>query len=147
MPNRKDPRGGLRPDSGSVAESTNPHRFDNLPKDKLRELQQKGREKGWESRRRKKNMKEALEIILDIAMKPGPVQNLADLDFEDAESLQKANLTLQDQMLLVTSLKAATGNTRAFELIRDTVGDKPVERQETMDVTPVIIEGEKELED
>lgn len=68
----------------------------------LREIAQKGGIASGEARRRRKSLKEELEILLS----DGNVQQR-----------------------LVTSLlnRATTGDIRAFEVIRDTIGEKPAE--------------------
>ena len=41
--------------------------------------------------------------------------------------------------------KALKGDLQAFTMIRDTIGEKPVDKCEIKDTTPVIITGENDL--
>ena len=43
--------------------------------------------------------------------------------------------------------KALKGDLNAIAMIRDTIGEKPTEKLDVKDVTPVIISGEDDLSD
>lgn len=72
----------------------------------------KGAQKSAEARRAKRDLRQALEILLetDIKGKNGEVKS-------GAEAIAIAQFQ-----------KALKGDTRAFEVIRDTAGQKPVEK-------------------
>lgn len=76
----------------------------------------KGAKKSAEKRRERKKFKELLEIALQLPDKESGEQN----DFAIVAALIK---------------KAVKGDTKAFELIRDTVGEKPVDKQLTVEGT------------
>ena len=74
-------------------------------------------------RREKKKFKETLELLLSMAMKNG-----ADVSVEDIQSfadLNGKNITVQDAILIAQVEKAMTGDTKAAEYVRDTVGENP----------------------
>lgn len=90
-----------------------------------------GRKSG-EARRRKRDMRETCEIILAMTLQDKEAAEL--MDIEDIQSLAEANgknITIQDAMVLKQAQLALMGSPRSFELIRDTVGEKPKERIET----------------
>lgn len=76
------------------------------------EMGKKGAAKSAESRRNKKLLKDCLEILLDKMM-----------DGEDGDKITGSEA-------ISTSLfkRALEGDTKAFEIIRDTIGQKPVDK-------------------
>ena len=92
----------------------------------------KGGKNSAEARRRKRDMRETCEIILAMTLKDPEMAKA--MDVEDIHSLAEANgknLTIQDAMIMKQAKLALMGSHRSFELIRDTVGEKPKERIET----------------
>lgn len=79
-------------------------------KDEARERGQKGGRKSGEARRQKKALRERLELLL---------RN------KDAGGMEAA-----DHICIALIDKALGGDVRAFEVIRDSIGEKPVERKE-----------------
>lgn len=92
----------------------------------------KGGKKSGEARKRKRSMRDAMEIMLAMSLKPEDAEELTDI--EDirsfAESIGK-NITIQDAMVFKQIQLALAGSQKSFEIIRDTVGEKPKERIET----------------
>lgn len=82
--------------------------FDQMPPEKQRELARQGGIKSGESKREKKMLRECLEILLEKT----------DSDGEDRYI--KISKALID--------KAEDGDTRAFEVVRDTLGQKPIDK-------------------
>lgn len=78
------------------------------------EEQKKGGKASGEARRKKRDLRLALEALLEKEFKG-----------EDNELLSGAELLALKQFK-----KGIEGDTRAFEVIRDTAGQKPVERVE-----------------
>lgn len=76
-----------------------------------RENGRKGGIKSGETRRRKKAFKELFDIALNM---------------KDEETGKKNDVTIVSAMIR----KAKSGDVKAFESIRDTVGEKPIEKQE-----------------
>ena len=91
-------------------------------KEEVRELAAKGGRKSGETRRRKKTMRENLEILLSMPLKPGKG---ADIDSaENMKDFSKENVTVEQAMLMSQIQKALKGDIYAFESIRDLVGEK-----------------------
>ena len=87
------------------------------------ELGKKGAEKSAESRRNRKLWKEALEILLEKMMED---ENGEEVTGSEAISASLFN-------------KALAGDTKAFEIIRDTIGQKPVEKVLIADVDSSVV--------
>ena len=87
--------------------------FDKLTVEKQRELASKGGKASVEARRRKKSLRQELLLLLE----QGDTQN-------------KVSLALVQ--------KAMDGDTKAFEVLRDTIGEKPTDKQViSMENSPV----------
>lgn len=86
----------------------------------------KGGYKCAENKRARKTFAEALEILLQMPLKPGEVTPLEDvLTMEDGK---KANLTVNDAIMLKLICKAKAGDPKAIELIREQIGEaKPIQ--------------------
>ena len=81
-------------------------------KKEQREIALKGGKASGEARRRKKLLKECFDILLDK-------------EFKDREG----NIATGAETLALTVFqKAQRGDLKAFELVRDTAGQKPVEK-------------------
>lgn len=88
--------------------------------------------KSGEARRAKRLMREQMEMLLTLPIKSKKIrQQLENLGIESTE--------LTNQMALIVSMyqKALKGDTRAFELLRDTIGEKPKEVH-TIEEVPII---------
>lgn len=86
--------------------------------DELREMTRNGGIKSGEARRAKRDIRKALEALLEK-------------DYTD-----KSGNTMSgtEAIALKQMEKAMKGDTRAFEIIRDTVGQKPVEKVEQVNI-------------
>ena len=85
-----------------------------LSKEEARERGRKGGLASGEARRKRKTLKEELLLMLS-----------------DGETQQSVTLALIE--------KAMSGDTKAFEVIRDTIGEKPVDKVMSADVEPSVI--------
>ena len=83
-------------------------------KDEARERGRKGGLASGESRRKRKTLKEELLLMLS-----------------EGETQQSVTLALIE--------KAMSGDTKAFEVIRDTIGEKPIDKVMIADVEPSVI--------
>lgn len=92
-------------------------------KEEQREIAKKGGKASGEARRRKRELKELLEIALEQKTEGGDTK---------AECI--TNMLVEQAM---------AGNTKAYRLIRDTLGQAPVQKIQTSEVDPDII---KEVE-
>ena len=88
-----------------------------------------------EARRRKKSLKETLDILLEYR----PTEK--ELDF-----LREHGIDVEDDATYRTAVafsminKAVKGNTRAFEMLRDTIGEKPVDKIQIAEVDDDLID-------
>ena len=97
-------------------------------KEEVREIARRGGIKSGETRRRKKTMKENLELLLTMSVGKGEKA-----DIENGENIKdyaKENVTVEQAMLIAQIQKALKGDTQAFEMIRDLIGEKPVDKKE-----------------
>ena len=83
----------------------------------------KGGQKSGEARRAKKSLREAMQILMD-----------ADLTFKDGKTM-----TGTEAMAAKAFQAALKGDWKAWELVRDTAGQKPVERVMVADVEASVI--------
>ena len=88
-----------------------------LSKEEAEKLGRAGGIKSGEARRRKKQLKEELEIIMET--------------LENGKTYQE---------LISTALvkEALKGNTKAYEVIRDTMGQKPVEQIQQLEPPKIV---------
>lgn len=97
-------------------------------KEEVREIARRGGIKSGETRRRKKTMKENLELLLAMSVGKGEKA-----DIENGENIKdyaKENVTVEQAMLIAQIQKALKGDAQAFEMIRDLIGEKPVDKKE-----------------
>ena len=87
-----------------------------------------GAEKSIEVRRKRKEMRETLDVLLKMPMKKGKVYTAEDIKcFAD---LKGKNITIDQAMMICLVQKALKGDLNAIAMIRDTVGEKPAEKIE-----------------
>ena len=80
-----------------------------------------------ESKRRKKEMRERLEMLLSMPIKDGKGVEIEKI--KNFASLKGKNITVEDAILIAITQKALKGDIPAGTFIRDTVGEKPTENQ------------------
>lgn len=99
--------------------------FNERTEEEQREIARKGGIASGEVRREKKLIKDQLNLLLSLPLKdPKAKKQLKSLGI-DVDNLD-------NQMAMVISMwqKAIKGDVQAFNSIRDTVGEKPVEKVE-----------------
>ena len=89
--------------------------FNELTEDKQRELSRKGGIASGEARRKRKTLREELLLLLE----------------QD---------NFQEKISLALLQKATSGDTKAFEVLRDTIGEKPVDKVETEVVSTIKVD-------
>lgn len=97
------------------------------------EAKRRGRNGGRASvkaRRERRRFEETLRIMLTLPTKQGKVTDAAKLKTLSKDELEAANLTVQDKIVVRLINEAMKGNTKAYEAIRDQMGEKPTDRQE-----------------
>ena len=108
--------------------------FNTWDRDKLHEVAVKGGKAVQELHGKKRTAREALEGILTLKATDEMIAG-ADLSDDLINRLKRSNpdLTVYDLIQAVAVGRAVAGNMRSYELIRDTYGDKPIERLEVTD--------------
>lgn len=111
------------------------------------EAREKGRKGGIASgkaRREKKALKDTLEELLAMPIKDG---KSSDIDkIKSIAGIKGKNITMQEAIMVAMLNKAAKGDVRAAEYVRDTIGQKPDSRMNIDMQLPVLFEGEDDLE-
>ena len=119
--------------------------FARMTPEQRAEYGRKGAEKANETKRKRKEMRETLDILLNMPLKKGKVYSAEEIkSFAD---LKGKNITIDQAMMVCLVQKALKGDLNAIGMVRDTVGEKPTEKMEIKDTTPVIISGEGDLSD
>ena len=113
----------------NLLEGQTEHNFAVMDAEKRREISRKGGIAVQKLHGEKRSAKQALERILTLKVDDSIIAG-AELSDELAAKLKRdnPNATLYDLIQLVAVGKAAGGNMKAYELVRDTVGDKPVDK-------------------
>lgn len=96
-----------------------------MTKEQLSENGKKGGVASGKARREKKEMRDLVQDILNMNVKSGKAEEFKNL----AESKGK-NISVQEALVLAQIKKAMNGDTRAIEFLRDTAGQRPVEKRE-----------------
>lgn len=119
--------------------------FANMTPEERRENGRKGGIASGEAKRKKKAMRERLEILLELPIRSGKG---ADLDsIKNFAALKGKNITVQDAMMIAQIQKALKGDTTAAAFVRDTAGENPavkVEADVDMDLNITIDYGDDE---
>lgn len=90
-----------------------------------------------EARRRKRDMQQTLNMLLDLPLKKGKLQQIRNLS-----EVKGKNITAEQAILLAQINKALKGDTRAATFVRDTVGCKPVDHVEIDEITTAVLTDE-----
>lgn len=131
-------RKGGNPDLKAAREKLTP--------EQLAKNGRKGGLKQGENARQRKELKETLNILLSLPL--DDKKALADIEnIKSFAKLKGKNITVDQAMMIKLMQKALNGDLNAISMIRDTIGEKPSEKMEVKDVTPVIISGEDEIPD
>ena len=97
------------------------------------EEQKKGGIASGKARRKKKLIKDNIELLLSLPIKSTKTkEQLKQLGIDDDE--------MNNQMALVIAMyqKAMKGDVQAFNTLRDTIGQKPIEKTEVTEVPKII---------
>lgn len=105
--------------------------FNQMPPDKQYEIRRKGAEAINKLHGEKKTAKQSLERILTLKVDDSIIE-AADIPEEIAARVKRdnPNATLYDLIQAVAVGRALDGNIKAAEYVRDTHGDKPIDRVE-----------------
>lgn len=93
-------------------------------KEEQREIARQGGKASGEARRRKRDLRQALEMLLEKEYKNGKGETITGTEAITAKLFEQA----------------MKGNIKAFETLRDTVGQKPVEKVMIAEVEQSVID-------
>ena len=104
------------------------NQFSLMTPEERSECGKKGGIASGESKRKKKAMKDRLEILLNMPMKPGREADIESI--KNFAALKGKNITVQDALVIAQIQKALKGDTTAAAFVRDTAGQNPTARIE-----------------
>ena len=119
--------------------------FDNMDKEEHLKIASKGGVNSGIARRRKKEVQKILEAFLELPLKKGKLYNVDDV--KSFMALKGKNITVNEAIQVTVIQKALKGDLSAINMINELMGEKPANKLEVKDTTPVIITGENELKD
>lgn len=96
--------------------------FARMTPEQRSECGRKGAMASKEAKRKKKYMKEVLDVLLDMPLKKGKHNDVEDI--RNFASLKGKNLNVQEAIMIAQVQKALKGDTNALQFIRDTIGQK-----------------------
>ena len=105
-----------------------PDEFFNKTPEERREIAIKGGKRSGEVRRNRKRAEEILNVFLAMPLKKR--QNADIEEIQSFEQLKGKNITVNEAIQLRQVQKALNGDLASAQYIRDTVGDKPIEKVE-----------------
>ncbi len=92
------------------------------PSERRANASKAGRASG-KARRERKTMQEMCKVVLGMPLKNGDVDEI--MAFED---IKNANVTVEQAAVMAVANKAIKGDSSALAFLRDTAGEKPVEK-------------------
>ena len=119
--------------------------FLNMTPEQRRENGRKGGIASGEAKRKKKAMKETLDVLLSMPMKNG-----RSIDIEAVKNfaaIKGKNINVQEAMIISMLQRALKGDVKAAEWVRDTAGQKPTDNMSMAMELPVFFSGEEDLEE
>ena len=119
--------------------------FSQMTPEQRAECGRRGGIASGEAKRRKKEAKNVIETFLTMPLKKGKVADVQAI--KNFMELKGKNITVEEAMHLQLMQKALKGDLNAINMVLALVGDKPADKVEVKDVTPVIISGEDDLSD
>lgn len=112
--------------------------FLNMTPEERREAGRKGGIASGEAKRRKKAMRERLEIMLAMPIKSGREADIEGI--RNFAALKGKNITVEDALMIAQIQKALKGDTNAAAFVRDTSGQAPTNDINFTGAVPVIID-------
>lgn len=97
--------------------------FGKMTPEQARECGRLGGIASGEAKRRKKAMRESLEVLLSMPLKSGKQCDVEAV--KNFAMLKGKNITVEQAMLIAQIQKALKGDTQALTFLRDTSGQKP----------------------
>lgn len=98
-------------------------KFYEMSKEELSACGKIGAQKAAETKRRKRAMKDSLDLLLNMPLKSGKQCDVETV--KNFAALKGKNITVEQAMLIAQIQKALKGDTQALTFLRDTSGQKP----------------------
>lgn len=99
------------------------YQFDKMTPEERAECGRRGGIASGEAKRRKKALRETLEVLLSMPIKSGKSTDVEQI--ASFAELKGKNINVQEAMLVAMIQRALKGNVQAAEYVRDTVGENP----------------------
>ena len=115
----------------SVANEENLRPFNTMSEEEHKELSRKGGKASGEAKRKRKSIRECLEYLLE--------------QDESEYLLERGVMSGIEAMCYGIYRKAVEGDIRAFITVRDSIGEKPVNKINVSEVDPKIVKEVEEL--
>lgn len=109
-------------------ENLSPDALKKITPEQRRENGRKGGIKSGEVRRRNRQIRDTLSMLMDTTIKKGKKVDTEKI--KDLSKVHDMNLTTEQAMVLAMINKAMSGDVSAFVAIRDTLGEKPTDKVE-----------------
>lgn len=119
--------------------------FSLMTPEQRRENGRKGGIASGEAKRKKKAMRETLDVLLSMRMKNGKFADIESIT--SFAALKGKNISVQEAMIISMLQRAMKGDVKAAEWVRDTAGQKPVDNTNVNMNLPVFFDGEDDLEE
>ena len=100
--------------------------------ERAKEISRMGNEKQKQLRAERKRMKDDLDILLKVSLKRGDV--ITSDDILSLDEADKANIPVQTAINIAMIKRALMGDVQAAQYLRDTVGEKPSDKVEVIDL-------------
>ena len=118
-------------------------RFDQCTREQLQEYGRMGGKAKKESYKSKRSMRDTLNVLLNLAIETGKVCSVDEI--KAFAKIKGKNIKVKDAICVRLIQRALRGDLKAIEMLRDTIGEKPVENINFADITPTIISGEDDI--
>jgi hypothetical protein len=93
-----------------------------------RRIRSQGGKAKAKKQRERKTFQETAKLILGMAVKSGEAVDISTI--QSFADLNGKNMSVEEAIVLAQALKAIKGDRYAAEYLRDTAGEKPVEKQD-----------------
>ena len=100
--------------------------FAKMTPEQRREYGRKGGLKKGENYKRRKELRETLDVLLDMPLRTGRTTNVEKV--QAFANLKGKNITVDQAMMVCLIQKALKGDLNAIAMVRDTIGEKPTEK-------------------
>ena len=106
--------------------------FDEVEPEELREMARSGQQKGTETQRQRRTLKEICQAIADLPLTSTEALNDETAQEIAAQTAQQTGkpCTIYEAMAAAQAVQAMAGNVKAFVAFRDSAGDKPADQME-----------------